>query len=105
MIQTKEYHIKSCDDAELGIKRESKLRFFLTYDDEKDIKSIICVIAGGGQDASSAYKEHLAHNVAKELGVAVLCVDYHGVGNRGWMGEKSCLKAMISSTLKVLVTL
>lgn len=49
MIQTKEYNIKSCDDFELNIKRTSKLKFFLTYDDEKIINQIICVIAGGGQ--------------------------------------------------------
>lgn len=46
----------------------------------------------GGQDASSAYKEHLAQNIASKLGVAVLCVDYHGVGNRGWMGGKIILE-------------
>lgn len=49
MIQTKKYSIKSCDDAELGIKRTSKLKFFLTYDDEKIINQILCIIAGGGK--------------------------------------------------------
>lgn len=47
MVVTKEYNITGCDDIELNIKRESKLRFFLTYDDERSINQIICVIAGG----------------------------------------------------------
>ncbi|EAI3918026.1 DUF2920 family protein, partial [Campylobacter upsaliensis] len=29
MLVDKSYHIKSCDDEELGIKRESKLEFRL----------------------------------------------------------------------------
>lgn len=38
MIVSKAYEIDSCDDVELGIKRESKLEFKLWYDDKKHLK-------------------------------------------------------------------
>lgn len=76
MIVTKNYKIDSCDDAELGLKRSSKLEFFLTYDDSKDIKALVCVIQGCGGDADANYKEHLAFRVAESLPVAVLSVNY-----------------------------
>lgn len=76
MIQTKDYTIQGCDDAELGIKRGSALKFKLTYDDEKDVKAIVCIIPGLGGDANSSYKDNLAQSIAKELSVAVLSVDY-----------------------------
>lgn len=36
MLQSKTYKIKSCDDEELGIKRDS----LLDYDDEKEMKAL-----------------------------------------------------------------
>ncbi|MCR6577503.1 DUF2920 family protein, partial [Campylobacter insulaenigrae] len=40
MLINKTYFIDSCDDVELNIKRESKLEFRLTYDDEKEIEAV-----------------------------------------------------------------
>lgn len=80
MVLTNDYEIKSCDDVELDIKRSSKLKFKLSFDDSKDIKAIVCVVAGIGADASSSYKDHLATTIASKLDVAVLCVDYHCIG-------------------------
>ncbi|MFG5097410.1 DUF2920 family protein, partial [Campylobacter lari] len=46
MLKNETYFIDSCDDIELGIKRESKLEYRITYDDSKDIKAIVCIIPG-----------------------------------------------------------
>lgn len=86
MIVTKEYEIQSCDDVELGIKRESKLNFRLCFDDESDIKAIVLIVPGLGGDAAWSYRENLAQSVAKEFEVAVLSVDYHCIGNRSQVG-------------------
>lgn len=44
MLQSKTYKIKSCDDEELGIKRDSLLEFKLDYDDEKEMKALFFFI-------------------------------------------------------------
>ena len=80
MLQTKEYEIPSCDDAELGLKRDSKLHFMLSWDDEKEIKALVCVVPGLGGDAKKDYKEHLIESIAENLPVAVMSVDYHCIG-------------------------
>ncbi|EAH9062034.1 TPA: DUF2920 family protein, partial [Campylobacter jejuni] len=46
MIINQIYSIDSCDDVELNIKRGSKLEFRLTYDDNKEIEAIVCIIPG-----------------------------------------------------------
>ncbi|MPB16591.1 DUF2920 family protein, partial [Campylobacter lari] len=35
MLKNETYFINSCDDVELGIKRESKLEYRISYDNEK----------------------------------------------------------------------
>ena len=86
MLIDKTYEINSCDDVELNIKRESKLEFKLSFDDEKQIKAIVCIISGYGGDANDSYKEHLAQTIAKEYEVAILSVNYHCIGNRVHLG-------------------
>lgn len=66
MITTKEYFISSCDDFELNIKRESKLRFLYTYDDEIKPKAIISVVPGLGGDANSNYRKHLTESIVAQ---------------------------------------
>ncbi|EAK0806094.1 DUF2920 family protein [Campylobacter coli] len=87
MIVNKTYEIDSCDDVELGIKRESKLEFKLCFDDEKEIKALVFVIPGLGGDADENYREHLAEFVANEFDVAVVSVNYHCIGNRPQTGS------------------
>ncbi|EHN6916716.1 DUF2920 family protein [Campylobacter jejuni] len=87
MIVSKTYEIDSCDDVELGIKRESKLEFKLCFDDEKEIKALVFVIPGLGGDADENYREHLAEFVANEFNVAVVSVNYHCIGNRPQTGS------------------
>ncbi|HEF1257650.1 TPA: DUF2920 family protein [Campylobacter coli] len=87
MIVNKTYEIDSCDDVELGIKRESKLEFKLCFDDEKEIKALVFIIPGFGGDADENYREHLAEFVANEFNVAVVSVNYHCIGNRPQTGS------------------
>ncbi|HEB9319760.1 TPA: DUF2920 family protein [Campylobacter coli] len=87
MIVNKTYEIDSCDDVELGIKRESKLEFKLCFDDEKEIKALVFVIPGLGGDADENYREHLAEFVANEFDVAIVSVNYHCIGNRPQTGS------------------
>ncbi|MBR8461637.1 DUF2920 family protein [Campylobacter sp. faydin G-105] len=53
MIVNKTYEIDSCDDAELGIKRNYPLEFRVCFDDDKDIKAIVFIVPGLGGDAES----------------------------------------------------
>ncbi|EAH8684093.1 DUF2920 family protein [Campylobacter jejuni] len=87
MIVSKTYEIDSCDDVELGIKRESKLEFKLCFDDEKEIKALVFIIPGLGGDADENYREHLAEFVASEYNAAVASVNYHCIGNRPQTGS------------------
>ncbi|OOX93119.1 hypothetical protein BOP99_02865 [Campylobacter coli] len=87
MIVNKTYEIDSCDDVELGIKRESKLEFKLSYDDEKEMKALVFIVPGLGGDANENYREHLAEFVANEFNVAVVSVNYHCIGNRPQTGS------------------
>lgn len=87
MIVNKTYEIDSCDDVELGIKRESKLEFKLCFDDEKEMKALVFIVPGLGGDANENYREHLAEFVANEFNVAVVSVNYHCIGNRPQTGS------------------
>lgn len=86
MLQTKEYKIKSCDDVELDIKRESLLEFSLTFDDEKEIEAILFIIPGLGADNNQIYQNKLALHCANTFSVAVCSVAYHCIANRPQLG-------------------
>ncbi|EFU6100226.1 DUF2920 family protein, partial [Campylobacter lari] len=106
MLKNETYFINSCDDVELGIKRESKLEFKLTYDDSKDIKAIVCIISGLGGDSDDNYKTNLATFVAQNYDVAVLSVNYHCIGNRPQTGAVYFLddidKLILDTSLKTI---
>ena len=86
MIINKTYEISSCDDVELGIRRDSLLEFKLCYDDEKPVRALIFIVPGLGGDANENYREHLAQFVASEFNVAVASPNYHCIGNRPQTG-------------------
>ncbi|MCH5336807.1 MAG: DUF2920 family protein, partial [Campylobacter sp.] len=80
MIINQNYEIKSCDDVELEVKRESKLEFRLCFDDEKEIEALLFIVPGFGQDIDENYREHLASFVTENFNVAVVSVNYHCIG-------------------------
>ena len=86
MLQHKSYEINSTDDIELGIKRESKLEFKISFDDAKVSKALFVFINGIRNSDYAGYEEHLAEFVVKTYEVAVLRVDYHCIGFRPQTG-------------------
>lgn len=98
MIINQIYSIDSCDDAELNIKRESKLEFRLTYDDAKEIEAIVCIISGlGGDIDDNLYIEEYC---ARNYNVAVLSVNYHCIGNRPQTGASFYINELDTLILK-----
>ncbi|MCR6579167.1 DUF2920 family protein, partial [Campylobacter insulaenigrae] len=57
-----------------------KLEFRITYDDEKEIEAIICLVNGLGDDINDDL--YLSEFCSKNFDVAVLNVNYHCIGNR-----------------------
>ncbi len=106
MLIDKTYFIDSCDDVELGIKRESKLEFRLSYDDSKEIKAIVCIIPGLGGDIHNAIFGFDMKYFAMHYDVAVLSVNYHCIGNRPQIGAKFYLddidKLILDASLKAI---
>ena len=100
MLVNRIYEIPSCDDVELGIKRESMLEFKLCYDDEKQVKAVIFIVPGIGGDANNSYREHLAQFIADEFNVAVASVNYHCIGNRPQNGATYFLDDLDKIILK-----
>ena len=86
LIINKTYNTISCNDVELGVARNSSLEFYLYYNKEKPITSIVCIISGLGGDMNSGYKEHLAQFVASQFNAAVISPNYHCIGNRPQTG-------------------
>ena len=98
MIINKSYKIKSCDDVELDLPRSSeknpKLEFKLCWEDSAEIRALICIIPGLGNDADENYREHLAQFVATQYQAAVLSINYHCIGNRSLTGSDYYLDAI-----------
>ena len=100
MIINNTYEIPSCDDVELGIKRDSLLEFKLCYDDEKPARALVFIVPGLGGDANENYREHLARFVASEFEVVVASPNYHCIGNRPQTGAKYFLNDLDKIILK-----
>ncbi|WP_269088352.1 DUF2920 family protein [Campylobacter armoricus] len=104
MFINKIYKIKSCDDVELNIKRESLLEFKLSYDDSKNIKAIICIIPGGAEDMNDYI--YVDDYLARNYEVAIINVNYHCIGNRPHLGSSFYLddidKLILDTGLKAI---
>ena len=100
MLVNRIYEIPSCDDVELGLKRDSLLEFKLCYDDEKPVKAVVFIVPGLGGDANDSYREHLAQFIADEFNVAVASVNYHCIGNRPQNGATYFLDDLDKIILK-----
>ncbi len=74
--------IVGCDDFELGIKRETPLKYILTYPKNVVPKAIVFIIPGFGEDTNSGYMEHVSKYVAENFSVGVVNVFYHCFNSR-----------------------
>lgn len=86
MLICKRYEIASCDDVELGLKRETPLEIRVSYEDESEPKAVVLLISGLGRDSDDDYKQHLAQFVADKFRAIVVSVNYHCIGNRPQTG-------------------
>lgn len=77
MLINQTFEIDSCDDAELDIKRTSKLEYRISYDDEKEMKAIVFIIGGYGANANIYFLDSYRNYIAKKFGVVVINVFYH----------------------------
>ncbi len=77
MLINQTFEIDSCDDVELGIKRTSKLEYRISYDDEKDLKTIVFVIGGYGANANIYFLDSYRNYIAKNFDVVTINVFYH----------------------------
>ncbi len=87
MIVNKTYEVDSCDDVELGIKRESKLEFKLWYDDEKSPEALVFIVQGLGADCNDIHLNFIIESLSKNFNVAFVGVNYHCIGNRPQTGS------------------
>ena len=110
MLVNGSYEILSCDDVELGIKRDSALSFYACYDDVKEAKALLVIIPGLGADSDSGYRTHLMRTMAENCDVACISVDYHCIGNRPQLGAQCLLDdldraILIDELAKIGITL
>ncbi|CAG9960034.1 DUF2920 family protein [Campylobacter lari] len=77
MLKNETYFINSCDDVELGIKRESKLEYRISYDNEKTMKAIVFIIGGYGANANIEILDFYRMYFAKKFNVIAVSVFYH----------------------------
>ncbi|EAK5889262.1 DUF2920 family protein [Campylobacter lari] len=82
MLKNETYFIDSCDDVELGIKRESKLEYRITYDDSKEMKAIVFIIGGYGINTDLQIMDFNREFIAKKFDVVAVNVLYHCFGCR-----------------------
>ncbi|MCR6591782.1 DUF2920 family protein, partial [Campylobacter insulaenigrae] len=88
MLINKTYFIDSCDDVELNIKRESKLEYRITYDDEKEMKAVVFVIGGFGVNSNISFLDFDRKFLCKKFDVIVVNVFYHCFCARESINEK-----------------
>ncbi|EAI3918229.1 DUF2920 family protein [Campylobacter upsaliensis] len=88
MLVDKSYHIKSCDDEELGIKRESKLEFRLCWEDSEPVRLLLVLNQGLGDDINNSFFKLIMQALAKKHNAAVIAANYHNIGNRPQIGAK-----------------
>ncbi|AXP08227.1 DUF2920 family protein [Campylobacter hepaticus] len=100
MIVNDTYEIDSCDDVELGIKRESKLEFKLCFDDEKTPEALVFVVQGVGADCDDVYFKFVVEHLLKSFSVAFVGVNYHCIGNRPQTGSSFYLDDIDKLILK-----
>lgn len=70
------------EDFELGIKRESPLRYTLTLPDSAEPKGLVFVIPGFGEDSNSEYAKKLREFIADQYALASTSVMYHAIQSR-----------------------
>jgi len=77
MLVHKTKKIVSCNDFELGIKRDTSLEYRVSYPSAEKAKAIVFIIPGFGADTNSDYMDKLREYVANTFSVVAVNVFYH----------------------------
>lgn len=64
----KSFFIDSCDDVELGIKRNSKLEYRISYDESKPIRAIFVLVGGFGSSVDTRMLDFTRRQFASRFG-------------------------------------
>ena len=88
MLINQSFEIPSCDDAELNIKRTSKLEYRISFDDTKEMKALVFVIGGYGANANISFLDFDRQYLAKNFPVVAINVFYHCFCARRSIDEK-----------------
>lgn len=70
------------DDFELGMKRKSILRYFLTLPEKKNNKGLAFIIPGFGEDNNSEYSRKLREYISDTYSLVCVTVKYHAIESR-----------------------
>lgn len=70
------------EDFELGLKRESPVRYTLTLPDSAEPRGLVFVIPGFGEDSNSEYARKLREFIADQYALASTSVMYHAIQSR-----------------------
>lgn len=106
----KSFFIDSCDDVELGIKRNSKLEYRISYNESKPIRAIFVIIGGFGSSVDTRMLDFTRRQFASRFGVLAINVFYHGFCCRvsketTYSAEYSIEKEDVENIKKVLAKL
>jgi hypothetical protein len=82
MAKHAEYITKGIDDFELGIKRQTPLKYCLTLPDNEKIDGLVFFIPGFGQDSNDEYIIKFRTFVADNYSLGCLSVQYHAINAR-----------------------
>lgn len=87
-VITVEKSIKSCHDFELQIERENQVSFRYSYKKKTELKGIVFIISGFGEDTNNGYLDNLRTYTAKTFDVVCINVFYHCFYSRPSIGAK-----------------
>jgi hypothetical protein len=82
MAKHAEYIIKGIDDFELGIARQTPLKYFLTLPDDDKIKGLCFFIPGLGDENNEEYIIKFRSFVADNYSMGCVSVSYHAINAR-----------------------
>ena len=98
MLVNKSYEILSCDDYELNVKRNSKLEYRISFDDERQMKAVVFIAGGFGANANVSFLDFDRQYLAKKFDVVVVDVFYHCFCARKSIDEKYNPKLVTNSS-------
>ncbi|TQR33830.1 carbonic anhydrase [Campylobacter sp. MIT 99-7217] len=102
MLVNKSFEIQSCDDIELKLKRKNLLEYRISYDKSKDLKAIVFIVPGFGDNQNISFLDFDREFLAKNYSVMAVSVFHHCFANRPGINKEEKYNAQILPTQKGL---